>query len=260
MTDNEIVEQQAIDFLENVKSFIHSDNYDYRLFSKRLQDELHLLAFDEHKIVFINRVYEEIVEKVEIHKDECTYEGEGQCPTHKYLFHAKFYVKQEVQKLPQVLRQSVITNKDRTKVFISYSHYDTTWVDKLKRHFRPFKDKIDFWDDSRIKTGDKWKDQIEIALNESKVAILLLSPDFFNSNFVTEVELPKLLRKAEIDGTTIISIILKPCLFEEHSDLSQFQAVNSPKKSIIQMDEADQEITWMTTVRRISEILSNPIN
>ncbi len=67
------------------------------------------------------------------------------------------------------------------------------WLNKLKRHFKPFGNKIDFWDDSKIQSGQKWLDEIEKALSEATVAILLLSPDFFASDFISSKEVPKLL-------------------------------------------------------------------
>ena len=71
----------------------------------------------------------------------------------------------------------------RTKVFISYSHNDTEWLERLQKHLKPLKreGRIDLWVDTRIDEGDLWRDEIRQALDATKVAILLVSPDFLDS-------------------------------------------------------------------------------
>jgi hypothetical protein len=140
-------------------------------------------------------------------------------------------------------------------VFISYSHQDKAYLEKLKRHFRPFRNKINFWDDSKILPGQEWKKEIIDALTKSKVAILLLSADFFNSEFIQDEELPKLLSSAEKDGCLILSVILKPCFFDEYPEINKYQAINSPNYTIIQMSEHEQEQTWIALLARIRNIL-----
>ena len=49
---------------------------------------------------------------------------------------------------------------------------------------------IDLWDDTRIETGDVWRTEIQEALDQTRVAILLVSADFMASNFIVGKELP----------------------------------------------------------------------
>ncbi len=142
------------------------------------------------------------------------------------------------------------------KVFISYSHCDTSYLNSLKRHFKPLSKNIDFWDDSRILAGQKWREEIERALSNCKVAILLISADFFNSDFIERVELPKLLSSAENNGTTILSVILKPCLFTEYPEINKFQAINSPSQTVAQMNEYEQEQLWVNLSLRIKQLIA----
>ncbi len=46
----------------------------------------------------------------------------------------------------------------RPKIFISYSHEDKEWLERLLVHLKPLErgGTIDLWDDTRIKTGDRW--------------------------------------------------------------------------------------------------------
>lgn len=139
-------------------------------------------------------------------------------------------------------------------VFISYNHKDKKLLESLRRHFATLNGKVEFWDDSKIYAGMKWNEEIKHALNKAKVAVLFISADFFNSKFIMENELPVLL-SAEKRGLTILSVILKPCLFELYPQISKFQAMNSPSKTIIQMNEAEREMVWVNLVLRINELL-----
>src|SRR3954470_17624379 len=79
----------------------------------------------------------------------------------------------------------------RTKVFISYSHADRTWLERLKWHLKPLvrEGRLDCWDDTRIRPGDDWKREIRTALEKAQVAVLLISARFFASDFIDKNEL-----------------------------------------------------------------------
>jgi hypothetical protein len=82
----------------------------------------------------------------------------------------------------------------RDQLFISYSHVDRVWVERLQKMILPLlrNHGLSLWDDSRIQPGDKWREEIETALAAAKVALLLVSSDFLASEFVSNSELPQL--------------------------------------------------------------------
>jgi TIR domain-containing protein len=131
----------------------------------------------------------------------------------------------------------------RNKVFISYSHTDREFLNRLLVHLRPLERRgnIDLWADTRIGAGRDWKKEIEDALASAAIGVLLISADFLASDFVAENELPQLLAAAEGRGTRILPVIVKPCGFARDKDLSKFQAINDPKSPLISMDEAGRE-------------------
>lgn len=143
----------------------------------------------------------------------------------------------------------------RQKVFISYSHFDKEYLTDIQRHFKPFLSQLDFWDDTKIQPGQKWKTEIAKAINETKVAILLVSTDFLGSDFISTDELPPLLKAAEESGAVILTVILKPCLFEEFNKLNQYQAMNPPSKPVIKMDYSEREELYVNLVRQTKKIL-----
>jgi hypothetical protein len=128
----------------------------------------------------------------------------------------------------------------KTSVFISYSHTDVEYLDRLLIHLKPLEKSgaLDLWVDTRLRAGDKWKVHIERALQKAHVAILLVSADFLASDFITDNELPPLLR------TVVVPLILKPCRFTRDSHLRTFQAVNDPKRALILLPPGEQEVVY----------------
>jgi len=145
----------------------------------------------------------------------------------------------------------------KKSIFISYSHQDSKHLDRLKVHLKPLEKKglIELWDDTKIKTGDLWREQISTAIAKSTIAILIISADFLASDFIIDNELPPLLEKARLEGTEILPVILKASRIEREKSLSQFQALNSPKDPVLNMSENDQEMLWNKLSERIEELL-----
>lgn len=97
------------------------------------------------------------------------------------------------------------TNK-RASIFISYCHQDKVWLTRLQTHLKVLNNlgfHIDYWDDTKIKTGDAWLNEIERNLNSATIAILLISTDFLASDFVMKKEIPQLLKNAAERGVHI---------------------------------------------------------
>lgn len=142
-------------------------------------------------------------------------------------------------------------------VFISYSHQDKEFMHRLLVHLRPLEKKglIDPWVDTRIAAGDNWKNEIQKALEQARVAVLLLSADFLASDFIIDNELPPLLKSAVEKGTVIIPIVLKPCRFIREESLSVFQSINSPDEQLSGMDEHGRELVYDTVAERIESLL-----
>jgi len=146
-----------------------------------------------------------------------------------------------------------VTTPRGKNIFISYSHNDSEYLDRLMVHLKPLQRQgiIDPWVDTRLLAGDRWKTEIEKSLNSAKAAILLISADFLASDFIIENELPPLLSNAEKKGTLIIPVILKPCRFLREATLNIFQAINSPDTPLSSMDENEKELIYDTVSQRI---------
>lgn len=145
----------------------------------------------------------------------------------------------------------------RNLIFVSYSHADAKWLERLRVHLKPLQRQgaITLWDDTKIKPGSRWRDEIRLALEEARVAVLLVTADFLASDFIATDELPPLLKAAEKRGTLILPVIIKPCRFEQTEGLNRFQAVNRPSEPLVAVRSARREALFLELSKRIEEAL-----
>ena len=149
---------------------------------------------------------------------------------------------------------------ERNGVFISYSHKDAEWLERLRVHLRPFErdHNIEIWHDRKIRPGSKWIEEIQKAVESAKVAVLLISADFLGSDFIATVELPSLLNAAENEGAVILPVIVSPASYLSNKELSRFQSVNDPSNPLIKMTRGDQEALLVEVTEQIKTLLDSP--
>jgi len=126
-------------------------------------------------------------------------------------------------------------------VFISYSHKDAKWLEKLKQFLRPLEEQelIRVWDDTEIRPGSEWLAEIRKALESARVAVFLVTQNFLDSPFIRDKELPALVEAATNRGCLIFWIAVSSATIED-SPLAKFQGAISPTSPLDLMSEAEQ--------------------
>ena len=114
---------------------------------------------------------------------------------------------------------------DRTKLFVSYSHRDQPWLERLKVHLALLQRRgvVHVWSDTRIEVGARWRDEIEAALTEARAAVLLISANFLASDFIWDEEMPRILAHAK-NGMVLLPLIARPCAWRIAPELAALQA------------------------------------
>ncbi len=99
------------------------------------------------------------------------------------------------------------------KVMFSYSHRDEVMRDELEIHLRQLKRDglIESWHDRRITAGSEWRGEIDENLESADVILLLVSPYFIDSDYCTDVELARAMKRHEAKEALVIPVILESC-------------------------------------------------
>jgi hypothetical protein len=140
-------------------------------------------------------------------------------------------------------------------LFVSYAHEDKRWLLDLRKWLKPLerKDLIKVWDDRDIESGDRWYSEIEASLNDAKVALLLVSQNFVDSEFIANEELPRLLEAADTRGVKILWVAVDVSIVEDaFPELLELQAMNSdPELPLALLDQKQLALEFKEIYKRI---------
>ena len=161
--------------------------------------------------------------------------------------------------------EAVIESKDvlpvaaGNQIFISYSHKDHKWRDTLEMHLKPFLNNtpIISWSDKQIAPGQKWLDQIKMAISKTRVAVLLVTPRFLASEFIINQELNEFLRKAETAGLKLLWIPVEACAFHE-TPLMDYQSIIPPDSPLASITAQKRAKVWVNICEKIRDAANPP--
>jgi hypothetical protein len=102
------------------------------------------------------------------------------------------------------------------KIFFCYAREDEPLFNKLKTHLRPLQRQglIDVWYDRDISAGTEWEREISQHLNASQVILLLVSPDFMNSDYCYGIEMKRAMERHTHGEVRVIPVILRPVYWQ----------------------------------------------
>jgi hypothetical protein len=132
-------------------------------------------------------------------------------------------------------------------VFISYSHKDEKWKNRLVNHLGVLgaQGLVEIWDDRRMTAGQAWFQEIQRAMQEACVAILMVSANSLTSEFILREEVRSLLGRRQSEGLPIIPLVVSPCDWQAVPWLRQMQLrpANGRPLSGGRSHQIDKELT-----------------
>lgn len=142
------------------------------------------------------------------------------------------------------------------KLFISYSHKDETLVSKFISHIAPLKSNgiISAWYDRKIETGEEYQNDIDNNLENADIICLMISDNFLSSRACIH-EKDVSLSLIDKKGIRVIPLILSPCVWEIHKELSTLLAIPTDGKPITSF--LDQNEGWVDTIKWINQVCSS---
>jgi len=143
---------------------------------------------------------------------------------------------------------------DETRIFISYSHRDETYKDEFRKMIRPMEREGQWkiWDDRWLLPGDNWNREILRHLSEANVIILMVTSDFFNSDFIYDIEMSRAIQRHEAGDALVIGILVSDCLWEE-TPLHKIQMI--PIDALPVDQHHQRNAVWKAIAKKIKETI-----
>ncbi len=135
---------------------------------------------------------------------------------------------------------------DVVRVFVSYAREDRRWLEpdyrfslipflmeSLRRH------NVVFWFDKDLKPGDEFRRFIESEIDQSQIALLIVSQSFLNSEFIENREMPRIAERARLGLMIVVPVLVEPCDWSEYPFLADRQMV--PSSPLIEYTESEAQ-------------------
>lgn len=153
-------------------------------------------------------------------------------------------------------------NANTVVLFYSYAHEDEKFRKELEKHLSVLKNQgvIREWHDRKISAGSDWENEIDRYLNSSHIILLLVSPDFLASNYITRVEGKRAMERYEAGEARVIPVILRPCLWE-NTPFAKLQALPKDGKPVTKWPNRDEAFLDVARgIRSVVEELKKSVN
>jgi tetratricopeptide (TPR) repeat protein len=143
------------------------------------------------------------------------------------------------------------TPHNSVEVFYSYAHEDEALRDELKKHLANLKRQgvITDWYDRDISAGAEWNEDIARHLESARVVLLLISPDFMNSDYINDVEVKRAMERHE--SGRVIPVILRPVDWEG-ALFSKLQALPTDAKAVTLWNNQDEAFLTVAKAIRVA--------
>ena len=140
---------------------------------------------------------------------------------------------------------------------MSYAHRDERLRDELAKHLSPLRRSalIETWYDRRIIPGTVLDDAIDQCLTTADLILLLISPDFINSDYCYQREMRVALERHRKGTARVIPIILRPVDWQG-TPIGRLLATPRDGKAVTTWHRRDDAfLDVATSVRRAAEEL-----
>ncbi|UJS26452.1 leucine-rich repeat domain-containing protein [Thiothrix winogradskyi] len=130
------------------------------------------------------------------------------------------------------------------KLFISYSHADEAHKNELELCLKNIKRRLplEYWDDRQMFAGELVDNQILSRLEAANIVVLLISRNFFASDYCFSIEMEKALKRYEQNHNVVIPIIIRPTDDWREFDIGKITALPTDGKPLSKW--ADKDDFW----------------
>src|SRR5207248_2867343 len=112
---------------------------------------------------------------------------------------------------------------------------------------------VEIWADYQIGPGRRWSNEIESSLRRSEIALLLVSADFLASDYIMEVELPRLVERR----VRLVCVPVGDCPWRDVEAIASVQWSLPPERPLRAMRRAQRESALVRVYEAIKELVTS---
>jgi TIR domain len=133
-------------------------------------------------------------------------------------------------------------------LFFSYSHADEELRNQLEKQLKILKRQgvIETWHDRMIGAGNEWKGAIDNHLEIDDIILLLISPDFLDSDYCYDVEMTRAIERHDNGEAVVIPVFLRPCLWQG-APFGKIQGVPKDARPVTKWANPDEAMLDVAT-------------
>ena len=131
-----------------------------------------------------------------------------------------------------------------SRIFLSLAEEDRAYRHDLEKHLTILQrlGVIDDWHKQEIAPGDDWQKAMTERLDQADIILLFITPDYLNSDWCYDVQMPQALKKHEAGEARVIPLYLRSIpLYDPTLDLPFTRLQRLPKDSDLAVNELKEK-------------------
>ncbi len=143
------------------------------------------------------------------------------------------------------------------EIFCSYAHEDEAWRQKLETHLSLLRRQglVYLWHDRLITPGTDWAHAIDTHLETASIILLLVSANFFASDYCYGIEMQQALKRHEAGEARVIPLLVRPVDWKD-APFADLQVLPTNTRPLSTWQDEDTALTDVVAgIRRVLEDL-----
>ena len=143
--------------------------------------------------------------------------------------------------------------KTPARVFVAYAHQDKEYFERLSVMLMPLVHTglLDLSADLDIRVGENWQERISERLERADLILLLVSPAFLASEYVSGVEMKRVFERHRSAEADVLAVIVIPCFWQD-SPLRELQVL--PPDAVPISRRTDHDRAWLEVVEGVKTV------
>ena len=121
------------------------------------------------------------------------------------------------------------------KTFIIYSHEDAAFRKGLEKYLSHLvrMNKVTIWTDKEIQAGEIWNDAIQMNLAAAELILMLVSVDFYNSDYIQNIEFEQAKARHNKGDVLLIPILVRNCPYHSYELIKDLKILPTDERGLI---------------------------